>query len=838
MNAAQRNELEAIRREQRELRTRLLALDARVEQFEQHAEATKEAAVAALAAEAAPARAPVAAAGTPPPLPTAPFVPVLPPAFAKTAEGTVEATAPVAPPPPPAGPPTVPRESLEMQIGTTWLVRVGVVLVLTGLAWMGSHLYHHIVPILGPAAKVVCLYLGAGLLTGAGAWLERSRVAAETDKLRDYARVVFAGGLAAVYYVTYAAHWNPHLRVVSDPLLAGALLLGWAAFMVWLADRLGSELLATFAILLAFYTSAVNEISSFTLAANLFLAGGAVYLLRRQLWRIFPFVSLLATFGSYGFWRFSHAYIEQTTLVGGGPPHMTLTSAGFWIEGSFLLLYWLLFTWAVFRADDRVLPAWRRAGFVTVNNAAFFLLTTWLLLAAYPGSFWKLSLGFGVVLLALAEMSRRLSRLPDARTEEAFLLQGVLLVTLGFIGYFSGWQLSLVLAVQSAILLWRAGWRTSRLLLGLSCAVAGVSLAYALDRTPYHHPSLIWTIGLAEGALLIGHAWWGQRLLETVRRDGPAPFAQALALAPSWFAVLGSAALGWTIETAVQTEVERAPVLAGTALLLTASVYVLRVRALPWIAQLFLFCAGLYWLAAHAMWTAPMMTPTAWNTLTVLGSTLALGHWWQWQRTTKDASRLTGRVHAPAAADALLAVVMLGVWLQPHAPWGEAGWMAEAALLSLAVLGYGLLTRYPALAAAGQCLLLVSVSQFFRLWAEPHFPPNTERWLALCPWLAMVATLAIQRRFAPAGTPGRAGMAWLVGGYEFVAVLVFLAWVQCYAFDEAFAVCCLGGAIVFALGCVCREGRWRILSILPSGAALFLFWLVDGRAAHAGWRAW
>ena len=86
---------------------------------------------------------------------------------------------------------------------------------------------------------------------------------------------------------------------------------------------------------------------------------------------------------------------------------MALSSAGFWVESGFLLLYWLLFTWAVFTADERVLPAWRRAGFVTVNNSAFFLLVTWLQYAAYPGSFWKWSLGFGAVLLVLAEVGRR-----------------------------------------------------------------------------------------------------------------------------------------------------------------------------------------------------------------------------------------------------------------------------------------------------------------------------------------------------------------------------------------------------------------------------------------------
>ena len=184
-----------------------------------------------------------------------------------------------------------------------------VVMLLAALVFGVNYLYQNVVPHLGPVSKVGLLYLGAGLLAGLGAWLERSRAGRENPKVRNYARIVLAGGLAAVYYVTYAAHYlSENLRVIGSPLLAGLLLIGWAGFIVWLADRRDSQTLASFAILLAFYTSAVNEIAGFTLVSNLPLAVAAVFLLRRHLWRIFPFASLLATYGSYGYWRYFHFY--------------------------------------------------------------------------------------------------------------------------------------------------------------------------------------------------------------------------------------------------------------------------------------------------------------------------------------------------------------------------------------------------------------------------------------------------------------------------------------------------------------------------------------------------
>ena len=440
------------------------------------------------------------------------------PVPATVAPGSLLPTSPAAPPPlPPPLPvvtPGVRRESMEERIGTDWLVRAGVVLVLTALAFLGDYLYKNIVPRLGPVSKVGLLYLGAGALAGLGAWLERSRLGREMPKVRNYARVLLAGGLAAVYYVTYAAHYNPNLRVIGSPFLAGVLLVGWSVFMVWLADRRGSETLATLAILLAFYTSAINEVNGFTLVSNLPLAAGAVFLLRRHLWKVFPFASLLATFGSYGYWRYFHAYVEWRGLDGPS----SRDTGGFWVEFAFLLLYWLLFTGAVFSTTEQTLPTTRRAGFASLNNGAFFLLATWSVLGDHPDAFWKWSLGFGVVLVALAELGRRLPRRLDEPTQTAFLLQGILLVTLGFITYFSGWQLCVILAVQSVVLLAAAGRRANHWLLAASVATAVLSFYLVMQQLA--EPAGGYFRGLAPvvAALLAFNAWRSERWVD----PGPA----------------------------------------------------------------------------------------------------------------------------------------------------------------------------------------------------------------------------------------------------------------------------------------------------------------------------
>src|SRR5258707_15291293 len=96
------------------------------------------------------------------------------------------------PKPPPAIAPA--SRSFEMRLGTYWLVRVGIVMLLTGLVFFGDYAYQNFIPRLGPGGKVSLLYLASGLLLGTGAWLQRKQ-----ESMKNYAQVLVAGGLAAVY---------------------------------------------------------------------------------------------------------------------------------------------------------------------------------------------------------------------------------------------------------------------------------------------------------------------------------------------------------------------------------------------------------------------------------------------------------------------------------------------------------------------------------------------------------------------------------------------------------------------------------------------------------------
>src|SRR5690606_6887423 len=134
-----------------------------------------------------------------------------------------ETDAPSTPPPPLPEPATSSRqadgETLEMRLGQVWLVRIGIVVLLTGLVFLGNYAYHEFIDRVGAIGKLALMALAGGALSATGWWLQRR------EAFRNFGRVLLGGGLATLYYTTYASHFVPTLRVISSPLLAGTLLL-------------------------------------------------------------------------------------------------------------------------------------------------------------------------------------------------------------------------------------------------------------------------------------------------------------------------------------------------------------------------------------------------------------------------------------------------------------------------------------------------------------------------------------------------------------------------------------------------------------------------------------
>ncbi len=775
-----------------------------------------------------------------------------------------------------------------MRLGTYWLVRVGIVMLLTGLVFFANYAYHNYIAHIGPGGKVALLYLVSGTLLGVGAWLQRNK------DLKNYAEVLFAGGLAAVYFTTYAAHHVRNLIVIQSPVTDGALLLAWAGFVIWIADRKKSEVLALFAVLLAYYTSIITHVGLFTLYSNLLLTIAAVYFLVRNRWATVSFVSLVGTYVSYGFWRFYQdghwQFVDPTE--------------GLWAGNYFLMSYWAVFTAAVFLSRSTEFSGQRRSGFLTLNNLAFFTAFIFTMWQVDLHGFWKFSLIYGSALVALWLAARKFL-MEDRHCQNAYLTQGLLLVTLGFITKLAGMKLSLVLATESVMLTLAGQQLKSRVMRYASMLAGALSVGWATATVldPHYvrnHDDIV--KGIAIGASMLFQAFWLDRdktweenrvnlrnifytllalgmwffttwkfandqwrgvwfaaeavafiiacrpLRNQTLRDGA---WIAAAIATGWeiyfladqyssfelakrigllpgilvggLMILGAlyeklvnssergedsfipsvtlfcslGALTWLAATVTFTASEYlAPLLAVEALVLTASIYGLRLKELALFGHVFLVIAQAFWLIdsighqAHRPW---------WNPASVIVITLVIAQWSQRQKT------LTLDAPIRLLMQGVYALAVIGVvyyWLQPQ--FTAPVWLAFASGLAVLCTLYALLNRYWLLAAAGQIFLLVSGYEF----ANQLWDTKPEWYLPLAPIATFcVLSFGASQWFAArpdAKASVREPILQIGQAYRIVALVMSLWWVHKYV--------------------PARELCWTLTAI---GAALF---------AVAGWR--
>jgi uncharacterized membrane protein len=687
--------------------------------------------------------------------------------------------------------------SFEMRLGTYWLVRVGVVMVLTAMVFFGNYAYQHLISPLGPAGKVTLLYLAGGLLLGVGHWLQR-----RMESLQNYGQVLFAGGLAAVYFTTYAAHHFPNLRVIESIWLSGCLLLGWTGYIVWLADRRKSELLSLFAIGLAFYTGLITQAGLFTLYSNLLLTLAAVFFLLRNRWTTLSFAALIASYASYAFWRF-HA---------GDHWHWPALGEALWTGAAFLGCYWAIFTAAVFLSRDSKLTGVSRVTFLTLNNGAFLVAFLLTMLQTKSGGFWQFALLYGSVLVALSVIAGRAMPAEPA-TGSGYLLQGVLLITVGLIAKFSGPNLGLILAAESVVLLHLGRLRRNVLLESFGCGIAVLATFWTIFGMQPFVAGDLW-LGIGVGALLLYNA---TRL--TVHGEKPA--TDSLQAGPALFVALGL--LVWLVATWNNTTPMHRPVVfAIEAACLTAAFYLVRVREIPLLGQGYLVLAHTLWLLDTV---APGMTRPWWSPALVLAITLGLSHWWQRQKLMPVSDQLQRLFQGLFG---LAFVLVLHVWLQPH--FAESVWLVFTGLLALAIVGYGVATRYWLLVVAGQIFVGSMIWQFTRqlLEAAPGW------YLAMAPvfillLLAGAVTAWLSRRpdFEGALRQPVLGVAML---YRWTALLMGLAWVSEYVpTRERFWVLLLAGAAVYALGGWRRNLEAILAAAVLAAVGLAQFWLLESR---------
>lgn len=234
--------------------------------------------------------------------------------------------APVASAPAPGEPaPVREQRDLEAHLGTYWLSRVGIVALIIGFAFL--IIYHF--GELGVLVRVVAGYLLSAGLAALGLWLSRRH--------ELFGRIVFGGGLALAYFVTYALHFVPAVRVIESEVLALVLLALNVVGIVVIAQRMQSETVAGIALFLGLRTGMLSDITSFTLMSTTMLAGGALFFLVKNRWVFVPLSSLVAVYATHVVWA-----MRTDAIAPGQPDSERLT-----LSLSFLALYYVIFSVAL-----------------------------------------------------------------------------------------------------------------------------------------------------------------------------------------------------------------------------------------------------------------------------------------------------------------------------------------------------------------------------------------------------------------------------------------------------------------------------------------------------------
>ncbi len=349
---------------------------------------------------------------------------------------------------------------VEEMLGTNWLNKLGIVILVLGVAFFLAYQ----LKTFGPAGKVLVGFVTAGVMLAAGIWFDRG------ERYRILARAGIGGGWALLFFTTYAMYHVPAAQVLSSQALDLVLMLAVAMAMVVHTLRYRSQVVTGLAFLLAFLTVTVSHSNVYSLSAGAVLAAGLVVIVGRMQWFELEVFGILASYLNHYLWL--RPIIEP--MHGKQHPFPEFAASA-----AILSLYWLIFRLSyVFRR-----PSGQEK---ERTSTAAALLNTVLLLAlfkyqsAHPEwAFWTL--------IAIGTIETLLGQLPVTRLRRSAVIVlstlGVVLLIAAFPFRYSGSRLSVLWLVEAEALL-LIGVRTKEVVfrrLGMLAALMVAGQMIAVD---------------------------------------------------------------------------------------------------------------------------------------------------------------------------------------------------------------------------------------------------------------------------------------------------------------------------------------------------------------------
>lgn len=599
-------------------------------------------------------------------------------------------------------------ESTEVQLGAWWATRLGILFAVIGAVFFGVYVSLNT----PPAIKLIELAVVAAAVTGFGAWMER--------KTPRFGQVVFAGGLALLFFTAMAAYTVPAVKVLDNRLVAALWQLAVTAGIGAVAWRRNSQPVATMAVVLGYvaaWFSFSGGLQLFALASALGLAVTAVVWKRWLAWEAPSLVALAGYWAIYG-----------TLLVGLGTTGRVPLPPWGWgfVVGGFAVFFW---------RDDRTMRAEgdsteREAWVQNANSTAALVLgwlTAWLAFPESLGIFYASA----AVVLGLASWRRTMTAPGD--TAGAVLLAKALgALTLAVIKWTDPELTALALMVQAGVMLATNRRLRSPVIAAGSGIVATVALAYWIQDTAGHPVSVTSVGALGRALTFAGFVAWGMELARdcgvAVGEESRRTMVRTVSGVGAFLALM--LALSLTPATWLPAWcVAGAAVLAGAGLAWR--------RTEPWLA------AGAVLVGAHlAFWSrldgAGVLLGQIWGNAVIVLTPTVSAAWWLGEGRGADSRR------AVAWAVSALALVTLGAAVC-------VGHGATASLLS----GLGLATA-----------LAVGAT-----WQPAR------KWLWLATWAFGVGVIGhAVATFGHRGTAGGEMARWMAALGALIGPAVLAAW--------------------------------------------------------------
>lgn len=290
--------------------------------------------------------------------------------------------------------------ALEETLGTNWLNKLGITILVLGVALFGIYELGQ----LGPVGKVGLSFIVSIALLGGGIFLERR------ERYRILGHTLIGGGWALLFFTTYALNHVQAMRVLSSENADLILMLVVALAMV--AHTLGyrSQLVTGLAFLLAYTTVSLSHDDVYSLASGVILAVGLVSIVIRMGWFELEVFGILSSYLNHLYWLYR--------LLGskGAEGH---AFAEYHASTALLLFYWL-----IFRVSYVIRKPKSPAGEHVSTAAA--VLNTLLLMGVMKFQSVHPELAF-VALLLIGAVEFSFGQLPiTKRRREAFIILTVL----------------------------------------------------------------------------------------------------------------------------------------------------------------------------------------------------------------------------------------------------------------------------------------------------------------------------------------------------------------------------------------------------------------------------